>query len=171
MKLAILVLGATAITAVVAVAQSPSTVTASRSAIQMDQTAGIKAGCDYDTCALRLKATLLSWEIAKGIDGETVASLGIRPPDLASLVADVPEAAAQARMAQRRYARSSAMIWGGAVLSVVGILLDLGSHMHVSGSIVGGVGIGSLILGSILHPKDIDMLSKSIWLYNRALKR
>jgi len=171
MKLAILVFGVTVLHPAVAIAQTSSTVTPSRSAIQMDQTAGIKTGCDYDTCALRLKSVLLGWEIVRGLDGKAVAGLGIRPPDVASLVAGVPEAAAQARIAQKRYARSSAMIWAGAVLSVTGIALHLGSNMNVAGPAVEGIGIVSLLLGSVLHPRDIDLLSKSIWLYNRELKR
>jgi hypothetical protein len=43
--------------------------------------------------------------------------------------------------------------------------------MHIVGTTVGSVGIAGMVLGALQHPKSIDMLSKSIWLYNRALKR
>jgi hypothetical protein len=137
----------------------------------MGQTSEGGGPCDYNACALRLKSTWGPWEIVRGLDGKTVATLGIRPPDLASLVADVPEAAEQARLAQRRYARTSAMIWAGAVFAVIGIALDIGSDMHLVGRTVGAIGIGSLMFGGYEHPKNIDLFSKSIWFYNRALKR
>jgi len=82
-----------------------------------------------------------------------------------------PDAVAEARVAQRSYRRSAAALWGGSVLAFAGVLFSVGSEMHVVGTTVGFVGITGMVVGSIQHPKSIDMLSKSIWLYNRALSR
>lgn len=138
----------------------------------MDQTARTAPACDYDTCALRLKSTFGPWKIVRGSKGQEVGTLGIlRPPNLAALVADVPEAAATARAAQRSYRRSAATLWAGSALAVVGVLFSLGSDMQVVGTTIGAVGVAGMVVGSFQHPRSIDMISKSIWLYNRALSR
>ena len=139
---------------------------------RMSQTTNIQSSCDYNTCALRLKPTVGPWKIVRGSNGQEVGTLGmLRPPNLAALVADVPDAVAEARVAQRSYRRSAAALWGGSVLAFAGVLFSVGSDMHVVGTTVGFVGIAGMVVGSIQHPKSIDMLSKSIWLYNRALSR
>ena len=139
---------------------------------RMDQTARAEAACDYDTCALRLKSTVGPWKIVRGWNGQEVGELGmLRPPNLAALVADVPEAAAQARAAQRNYRRTAATLWGGSVLAGVGLLFAVESDMPVVGTALGSVGIAGMVIGSIQHATSIDMLSKAIWLYNRALNR
>jgi hypothetical protein len=156
-----------------AVGQAAHEQTTSTSRVtSMDQTARVAPECDYDTCALRLKATVATWQIVRGSNGQEVGELGLlRPPNLAALVASVPEAAAEARAGQRRYRRTAAIVWGGSALAVAGVAFSVGSDMHIVGTTVGSVGIAGMVLGALQHPKSIDMLSKSIWLYNRALKR
>lgn len=163
MKLALFLLAATVGTAG---AQSV------QSATRMDHVTRPEPRCDYDTCALRLKSTVGPWKIVRGSSGQEVGTLGmLQPPDLAALVAGVPDAAAEARAAQRSYRRSAAALWGGSALAVVGVLFAVGSDMHVVGTTIGSVGVVGMVIGSLQHPRSIDMLSKSIWLYNRALSR
>jgi hypothetical protein len=138
----------------------------------MDQSARNDVACDYDVCALRLKSTINSWKIARGINNEEVASFGLlRPPRVAPLVADVPDAATLARTAERRYLRSSSLIWGGALGIMTGVFFAVGSEMHAVGTpfVIGGA--LAMAVGSVQHARNIDMISQAIWLYNRALKR
>lgn len=138
----------------------------------MDQTARAAPACDYDTCALRLKSTVGPWKIVRGSNGQEVGTLGmLRPPNLAALVADVPDAAAEARAAEHSYRRTSATLWGGSVLAVVGVLFAVGSDMNAVATTVGTVGVAGMVIGAIQHATSIDKISKSIWLYNRALSR
>ncbi|HUQ19516.1 MAG TPA: hypothetical protein VM099_07870 [Gemmatimonadaceae bacterium] len=146
--------------------------TSAESVIKMDAITRADARCDYNTCALRLKSTAGPWKIARGSNEQEVGTLGLlRPPHLASLVADVPDAAAEARAAEHSYRRSAATLWGGSALAVVGVLFSAGSDMHVVGTTIGAVGVAGMVIGSLQHATSIDMISKSIWLYNRALSR
>lgn len=172
MKLALFLFGVAIFSSAGAAAQMPSDHTSSRRATSMDQPARIEVPCDYDACALRLKSTINSWKIARGIKDEEVAAFGfLRPPRLAPLVADVPEAAALAQTAQRRYLRSSSLIWGGALGVVAGVLFAVGSDMHAVGTPLAVGGAIAMAVGSVEHARNIDMISQAIWLYNRALKR
>lgn len=146
--------------------------TSAQSVTRMDQITRADARCDYDSCALRLKSTAGAWKIVRGSHEHEVGTLGLlRPPHVASLVADVPDAAAEARAAEHSYRRTAATLWGGSVLAVVGVLFAAGSDMHVVGTTIGAVGVAGMVIGSLQHATSIDMISKSIWLYNRALSR
>jgi hypothetical protein len=172
MKLALFLLGVAVFSSAGAAAQMPSDHTSSPSETPMDQNARIEIPCDYDACALRLKSTINGWKITRGITDEEVAAFGfLRPPRLAPLVADVPDAADLARNAQQRYVRSSSLIWGGGLLVVSGVLFSVGSDMHAVGAPLIAAGIVGMAVGSVKHARNIDMISKAIWLYNRALKR
>lgn len=127
---------------------------------------------NYDRCALRLTLNFGTWKIVRGVEGVQVGTLGLlRTPNLEPLVAEVPEAAREARELGGSYARSSALIWGGAAVAFLGGVAAIGQSGHLAAIAVGFGGVGIMLLGARQHGKSVDVVSRSIWLYNRSLSR
>jgi hypothetical protein len=128
--------------------------------------------CNYDRCALRLTLNFGTWKIVRGVEGVQVGTLGLlRAPNLEPLVAEVPEAAREARELRRSYARSSALLWGGAGIAALGSIAAIGQSGHAAGVAVGFGGVAIMLLGARQYGKSVDVVSRSIWLYNRSLSR
>lgn len=128
--------------------------------------------CAYDQCALRFTLGFGSWSVVQGIDSRKVGRLGMfRGPDVAKLVATVPEAAEEARQFQRGYARSSAILWGGAALAVVGSGLAAANDGHPAAVGLGFSGVALMSYAAWSHGKSFNRLSRALWLYNRSLSR
>ena len=134
--------------------------------------AGGSEPCDYDRCALRFTLGFGSWGIAQGMESRSVGKLGMfRGPNVANLVATVPEAAEEARRFQRGYARSSAFLWGGAALAVIGAGLAAGNDGHPVALGLSVSGAALMTYGAWRHGRSFNQLSRALWLYNRSLSR
>ena len=128
--------------------------------------------CDYDRCALRFSLGFGSWSIVQGMEGKKLGRLGMfRGPNVANLVAAVPEAAEEARRFQRGYARSSALLWGGAALTAIGAGLAAGNDGHPVALGLGVSGAALMTYGAWRHGTSFNQLSRALWLYNRSLSR
>ena len=142
-----------------------------RAAPATTQSPGQEA-CDYDRCALRFTLGFGSWSVVQGMDSKKVGRLGMfRGPDVAKLVATVPEAAEEARRFQQGYARSSAFIWGGAALAVIGSGLAAGNDGHPVAVGLSVTGVVLMTYGAWSHGRSFNQLSRGLWLYNRSLSR
>ena len=128
--------------------------------------------CDYDRCALRFTLGFGSWSIVQGMDSRNVGRLGMfRGPKVANLVATVPDAAEEARRFERGYARSSALLWGGAAITVIGAGLAAGNDGHPVAMGLSVSGAALMTYGAWRHGRSFNHLSRALWLYNRSLGR
>lgn len=128
--------------------------------------------CDYDRCALRLTLRMGTWRIVQGVENRKVGEFGLFiGTDISPLMKSVPEAADEARRFKRSYRVSSSAIWGGALVSLIGIgvaVANNGNHWALAAA-TAGVAVSTY--GGWQHGKSFDLLSRSIWLYNRSLQR
>ena len=153
-------------------AQEAARVAASTAMPAVHSPASPAAQCDYNTCALRMKLSWGSWRIIGGEREQQVAKFGVfRAPNLERIVASSPEAQLEARTFGNNYA-------SGELLQAVGIVL-MGAGIASASSngsalipLTGVMGGGALLLyGVTRHVRAFNALNKSIWLYNRSLKR
>ena len=130
------------------------------------------ADCDYNACALRMKLSWGNWRILRGERGQQVAKLGMfNAPDIESIVRTSPEALAELQTFRRNYTSSEVMQVLGVLLMSVGLASASANHSDVVPftSVVGG---GALVIyGVSRHVTAFNALHKTIWLYNRSLKR
>jgi hypothetical protein len=130
------------------------------------------AACDYNRCALRFTLGWGNWRIVQGADNLKLGDVGFLTGfNLEPLVKDVPEAAQAAREFRSSYRRSSALIWGGAIVSTVAVGVAAGTHGNPAALTVGVGGLAAMAYGTWLHGKSFDLLSRSMWIYNRSLQR
>ena len=135
-------------------------------------TASAPADCDYDRCSLRFTLGFGSWSIVQGAEEKKVGRIGaFRGPDVAKLVATVPEAAEEARRFRKGYSRSSAMIWGGSALTLLGVGLAAGNDGNPVAVGLGVAGAAAMTYGAWNHGISFNHLSRALWLYNRSLRR
>lgn len=128
--------------------------------------------CNYDRCALRFTLSFGTWRVVQGSAGTKLGDLGfLSAPDVESIVRDVPEAADLAKQFRSTYRTSAAFVWGGALVAIVGGGLAAANDGNHSAVAIGIGGLGALAYGGWRHGKSVDLLSRSIWLYNRSLKR
>lgn len=134
---------------------------------------GMEQPCNYDRCALRITTGFLAWRIVRGVDGVSVGNLGMfTAPDLEPDFSKVPDAAAEFRPFRQKYSRSGAVMWGGAALVFGGVAVAATQGDANWGALAVGVaGLPVIWYGSWLRGKSIEVLSRSIWLYNRSLPR
>jgi hypothetical protein len=128
--------------------------------------------CDYNACALRLKLSWGNWLIIRGEQEQRVAKLGIfRAPSVESIVASSPDAVAEARMFRNNYTPGEVLQAVGVVMMVTGLASAAGNHSAVI-PITGVLGGGAVLLyGASRSVRALNALNKTIWLYNRSLKR
>jgi len=133
---------------------------------------GMDQPCNYDRCALRITTGLVTWRIVRGIDGVSVGNLGLfTAPDLEGDFSKVPDAAAELRPFRQKYSRSGVVMAAGAAL-VFGGVAAAGVQSGKWGALgVAFAGLPVIWYGSWLRGKSIEVLSRSIWLYNRSLAR
>ena len=126
----------------------------------------------YDARALRLETHKGEFRIVRGLDGPVVAKLGFfSRPDVVSLVAPSENAMREARNFSRD--RGPGMAAAIAGLLITGVSL---AASHASGSNWGLVtattgGVVLMLYGGVRLDNAYSSLSKSIWWYNRDLKK
>lgn len=153
-------------------AQKPLAGAAQRLAVSNPTEPPTAEACDYDRCSLRFTLGFGSWSVVQGIDNKKVGRLGMfRGPSVEKLVEAVPEAADEARRFRRGYATSSAFLWGGAAITVLGSALAAGNDGNPIAVGLTLSGLGMMTYGAWSHGKSFNSLSRSLWLYNRSLKR
>lgn len=128
--------------------------------------------CDYDRCALRFTQGFGGWRLVQGATDKKIGDLGyFSGPDIEQLVRDVPEASEAARKFRSTYRVSSALLWGGGLIAATGVgfaTANNGDHAAIG---IGAAGLAIMAYGVYRHGQSFDLLSRSIWLYNRSLKR
>lgn len=130
------------------------------------------ADCDYNACALRMKLSWGNWLIIRGEQEQRVAKLGIfRAPGVESIVASSPDAVAAARMFRNNYTPGEVLQVVGVLMMGVGLASAPGNHSAVI-PFTGVLGGGAVLLyGVSRRVRAFNALNKTIWLYNRSLKR
>jgi hypothetical protein len=132
---------------------------------------GMEQPCNYDRCALRMTTGLITWRIVRGVEGASVGNLGMfTAPDLEPDFSTVPDAAAEIRPFRQGYSRSGMIMGVGAALvfGSIGVAATQGDN-NWGALAVGVAGLPVIWYGSWLRGKSIEVLSRSIWLYNRSL--
>jgi hypothetical protein len=126
----------------------------------------------YDANALRVESRRQEVRIFRGVNGPVIAKTGVfHSFDLAAIVAPSENAIREAREFNRNYGPGMfATAVGGFILGVA-VLFDLSSDTNWAIA-TGEVGGASLALygGSRLN-LSYTALSKSIWWYNRDLRK
>lgn len=128
--------------------------------------------CNYDRCALRMTTGLVTWRIVRGAEGSSVGNLGMfTAPDLEPDFSKVLDAAAEIRPFRQGYSRSGMFMGAGAALVLGGAAAAAVQGNRWAPLAVSLAGLPVIWYGSWLRGKSIEILSKSIWLYNRSLPR
>ena len=126
----------------------------------------------YDANALRVESRGQELRIFRGINGPMIAQTGVfRSFDLTTIVAPSENAIREAREFNRNYgAGMSATVAGGVILGVA-FLFDLNSDPNgwIAAGELGGAGVA--LYGARRLNLSYSALSKSIWWYNRDLKK
>ena len=126
----------------------------------------------YDASALRVESHFGDLRIVRGVSGPTVASIGtFRKVDLAKLVAPSENAVKEAREFERNQRRGSLAAMVGGI--IVGTAIAVSTRNQPSWGLVSAEvgGTGLLVYGALRLNRAYNALSRSIWWYNRDLKR
>jgi hypothetical protein len=130
-------------------------------------------GNSYDESALRLEGHGGNVRIVRGLEGTVVAHIGgLRTPDVSKLVSPSEKAIAEAKIFSHDYGPGN---WIAAV-GIVAIGAGIGVYqMHdVERSIPNGITIGGaalVIYGANRVQNAYNALARSLWWYNRDLKK
>jgi hypothetical protein len=131
----------------------------------------VTSPCTYDKCALRFTLGFGKWRLLQGANDKKIGDLGyFTGPNVEQLVSDVPDAAEAARLFRSSYRTSSALVWGGALLTLVAGGAATANDGNPVALAVGTGGLATVFYGAWRHGKSFDLLSRSIWLYNRSLR-
>lgn len=127
----------------------------------------------YDESALRVENRLGDLQIVRGIQGTVVARSGVfHGPKVANLVSQSEKALADARVFERDYEPGQSAIALG--IAVLGAAIGVSRIQDINAAIPSGLTAASFLLiaygGSKLE-SAYRALSRSIWFYNRDLKR
>lgn len=125
--------------------------------------------CDYDTCALRLQIQNGGWTVTRGEQATPVGRIGFRVPNVASLVATVPDAVTEARRFQRNYPLGGVVTVLGGVAAMVGFKLSGFERDNPVAYTIGVAGTVMLFYGATKQNRALNALNNAIWLYNRSL--
>ena len=137
-----------------------------------DARSATNAPCDYDKCALRFTLGFGGVHVVQGASDKKIGDVGyFTAPDIEKLVREVPDAAETARQFRSSYRASSALVWGGGLVAATGVGFATANNGHSAALGVGVTGLSILAYGVYRHGRSLDLLSRSIWLYNRSLKR
>ena len=153
-------------------AQGASRVAVSPALPAVQNSANAPTDCDYNTCALRMKLSRGSWRIIGGAQENQVAKFGLfTAPNLESIVASSPEAQFEARTFRNNYTSGEVLQALGVVLMGAGIAAASANESAVI-PFTGVLGGGALLFyGVTRRVRAFNALNKTIWLYNRSLKR
>jgi hypothetical protein len=131
-----------------------------------------EAPCDYDSCALRLTLGFGGMHVMQGVSDKKIGDIGyFSAPDIEKLVHEVPEAADAARQFRSSYRASSVLVWAGGLVAATGVGFATANNGHSVALGVGATGLAVMAYGVYRHGRSFDLLSRSIWLYNKSLKR
>ena len=127
----------------------------------------------YDENALRVESRLGDLQIVRGIQGTVVAQAGLfHGPKVTSLVSQSEKALAEARVFERNYEPGQAFAALG--IATLGAAIGASRIQDINAAIPSGLTAASFLLiaygGSKLE-SAYRALSRSIWFYNRDLKR
>ncbi len=126
----------------------------------------------YDTQALRLESHWGEYRVIRGAKGPIVGTVGpVRSFDVEQLVARSPVAAAEARVFQSNRVPASIVGITGALSFVTGVVLASNSSNNASTPLLVIVGTGAMFWSAQRLNTAYAALSRSIWWYNRDLKR
>ncbi|HLE56910.1 MAG TPA: hypothetical protein VJB15_07495 [Rhodothermia bacterium] len=119
-----------------------------------------------------MKLSWGSWRILRGEQEQRVGTLGMfRAPNVVSIVATSPEAVAEARTFRDNYTSGEILQTIGVILMGVGVAAasaNADSAVPFTAVLGGGA---LLFYGVSRHVRALNSLHKTIWLYNRSLKR
>jgi hypothetical protein len=126
----------------------------------------------YDTQALRFESRWASANIIRGASGSVVGTAGLfRDFDVEKLVASSPQAAIEARSFKANNIRGSVVGGLGATTVVVGAILTSNSSNNAASPILMVAG-GIATAWGIQHLNiGYSALSRALWWYNRDLTR
>lgn len=127
----------------------------------------------YDENALRVESRLGDLQIVRGIQGTVVARAGVfHGPSVANLVSQSEKALAEARVFERDYEPGQSAIALG--IATLGAAIGVSRIQDINAAIPSALTAASFLLiaygGSKLE-SAYRALSRSIWFYNRDLKR
>ena len=127
----------------------------------------------YDQNALRVQSVRGDLQIVRGAQDVVVAHSGIfHGPRLASVVTGSDSAVAEARVFERDYQPGQYI--AGLGIAMMGAAIGASRIHDINTLIPGGLTVASfalIIYGAGRLESAYRALSKSIWLYNRDLKR
>lgn len=152
---------------------SPDQGRAVSGAVTTPVTAGVAIDPDsYDAKALRLETHMGDFRIVRGLDGPVVGKIGLfSRPDLASLVAPSENAMKEGREFNRNHGPGMAAGITGMVVFAFSLAASsaAGTNWGLTAGTIGGGAL--MVYGAVRLDKAYSSLSKSIWWYNRDLKR
>lgn len=126
----------------------------------------------YDARALRIETQMGEYRIVRGLEGPVVGKIGLfSRPDIASLVAPSENAMKEGREFNRNHGPGVlAGLTGAAIFSFsLAASRAAGPNWGLTTGTVGGAML--MLYGAVRLDKAYSALSKSIWWYNRDLKK
>ncbi|HJQ12966.1 MAG TPA: hypothetical protein VJ840_18185 [Gemmatimonadaceae bacterium] len=126
----------------------------------------------YDSSALRLEWHFGDMRIVRGLSGPIVGSVGVfHTPDLVKIVEPSENAVREAREFKRNHLPGSLAAMVGGL--IVGASIAIASRNDPSWELASAelVGAGLALYGGFRLNRAYNALSKSIWWYNRDLRR
>jgi hypothetical protein len=126
----------------------------------------------YDARALRIETQMGEYRIVRGLEGAVVGKIGLfTRPDVAALVAPSENAMREGREFNRNHGPGMLAGITGAAIFTFSLAASRAAGPNV-GLTTGTVGGAMLMLyGATRLDKAYSALSKSIWWYNRDLKK
>ncbi|MFN2637019.1 MAG: hypothetical protein ABR585_08335 [Gemmatimonadaceae bacterium] len=126
----------------------------------------------YDAGALRMESHWGDFRVIRGATGPVVGTVGLfRSFDVEKLVAQSPVAAAEARVYQANHLPGSITAVAGILSLTAGIIMSSNSSNNASTPILIVAGAGAIGWGAVHLNAAYAALSRSLWWYNRDLKR
>jgi len=126
----------------------------------------------FDVNALRVESHRGELRIVRGVDGSPVASIGtFRTVNLVKLVTPSPNAVREAREFERNQRPGAIAAMLGGIIMGASVAISV-RHDPGWGAVSAEVaGTGLLLYGGLRLNRAYNALSRSIWWYNRDLKR
>lgn len=142
-----------------------------RSVVTAPDVTGDSSG-SYDAKALRIETQMGEFRIVRGLEGPVVGKIGLfSRPDISALVAPSENAMREGREFNRNHGPGMlAGITGAAIFTFsVAASSAAGPNWGMTTGTVGGAML--MLYGAVRLDKAYSALSKSIWWYNRDLKK
>jgi hypothetical protein len=126
--------------------------------------------CNWDECALRIKAPTLSTPatLVRGREAVEVVRLGLFEPAVAPFVTLSDSAVAHAQVYDVMFDRGSMISLAGTAIAIAAPILFRSTMKKIAWT---GVGLGVSFYGGYVTNRANEALSEAIWWYNRELQR